>query len=302
VIAEAARAAGTPLSISEAVVSGGAMVCITDSWVLRVAIGTGQREFPLRRARLDALQTESPPAIVAEKVPWPGRFGKLGLADWALERRLPGTPASATLTNELLSDCLDFLVALNSIGRRESAQPAALAEAEVMASACEPEDARAVRTLAGWAGGELETIPHGFGHGDFWTGNLLTDGGRLVGVVDWEASGPGRLPLLDLFHLYLCAERSRRGWGEAFVKRLLPWATAGNEVVGSYCERMGLELSTAQLHALVAAYWLDYVSYQLKTYADRRLRPQWVRSHIAAVLPALAARAGASSGTQQSRT
>ena len=34
-------------------------------------------------------------------------------------------------------------------------------------------------------------------HGDYWPGNVLWNGGRLVGVVDWEESGIGD-PLADL--------------------------------------------------------------------------------------------------------
>lgn len=35
-------------------------------------------------------------------------------------------------------------------------------------------------------------------HGDFWFGNLLVDGSRVVGVVDWEAGSPKGCPLRDL--------------------------------------------------------------------------------------------------------
>ena len=40
-------------------------------------------------------------------------------------------------------------------------------------------------------------------HGDFWSGNLLVDGGgRLSGVVDWTSARAAHLPLVDYFHLH----------------------------------------------------------------------------------------------------
>lgn len=40
-------------------------------------------------------------------------------------------------------------------------------------------------------------------HGDFWFGNLLLDGGRLVGVVDWESGETTGSPLRDLARFVL---------------------------------------------------------------------------------------------------
>jgi hypothetical protein len=35
-------------------------------------------------------------------------------------------------------------------------------------------------------------------HGDFWAGNLLTESGRVLGVIDWEHSSPVGSPVRDL--------------------------------------------------------------------------------------------------------
>lgn len=40
-------------------------------------------------------------------------------------------------------------------------------------------------------------VPSAVTHGDFWLGNLLVDGGRVVGVVDWEAARAGGSPVAD---------------------------------------------------------------------------------------------------------
>jgi aminoglycoside phosphotransferase (APT) family kinase protein len=57
------------------------------------------------------------------------------------------------------------------------------------ANVCGSARTREVRSLAARLELELAGLPRGFGQGDFWGGNLLSDSGRLVGVVDWAAAG-----------------------------------------------------------------------------------------------------------------
>ncbi len=42
-------------------------------------------------------------------------------------------------------------------------------------------------------------IPLAASHGDFWMGNLLLEGGRVTGVIDWEVAGVARTPFRDLY-------------------------------------------------------------------------------------------------------
>ena len=44
----------------------------------------------------------------------------------------------------------------------------------------------------------LETAPRTVVHGDYWAGNLLTDGTRVTGVVDWEAGLERGTPVRDV--------------------------------------------------------------------------------------------------------
>jgi aminoglycoside phosphotransferase (APT) family kinase protein len=61
-----------------------------------------------------------------------------------------------------------------------------------------------------------DAVPRTAVHGDFWSGNLLMDGRRLAGVVDWEAGSISGEPVRDLvrfplmYALYL-DRRTRRG-------------------------------------------------------------------------------------------
>ena len=57
----------------------------------------------------------------------------------------------------------------------------------------------------------LADLTLGWGHGDFWQENLLTDGERLVAVLDWDTATPASLPMLDLMDLIALSRRRDRG-------------------------------------------------------------------------------------------
>jgi hypothetical protein len=110
-------------------------------------------------------------------------------------------------------------------------------------------------------------------------------------VVDWDAGGPGRLPLLDLIHLQHLAQYSRadEDWGPSLVRHLFPWAkSGGDEVARKYCSRIGLEPEPGVLEALAVAYWLDRVAYTLRTHRQRRTEPRWLARNVDHVLEAVA--------------
>jgi aminoglycoside phosphotransferase (APT) family kinase protein len=149
-----------------------------------------------------------------------------------------------------------------------------------------------VRRLAQRLDDQLADLPRGFGHGDFFRGNMLVDHDRLVGVVDWDAAGPASLPLVDLLHLrHMSKHRpADRDFGPTLVSDLLPWGRAGgDELSRAYCRRIGIKLGEGQLEAIVLAYWLDRISYQLRTYADRSERPVLMERNVNFVLRAAVA-------------
>jgi hypothetical protein len=175
--------------------------------------------------------------------------------------------------------CLDFLAALFSVGSGPPAEPTRVAGAE---------------GIAAHVSDRTRELPRGFAHGDFWHGNLLVEGGRLTGVVDWDAAGPGRLPLIDYLHLVANVERTRRrhaSLGETVVSFLLPWACNGGDESARrlFSVTAGGDLEPSTLEALVAAYWLDYVAYQLRLYADRN-EPKWREPNVNVVVEALSRR------------
>jgi hypothetical protein len=180
-------------------------------------------------------------------------------------------------------------VALHSAGDGAKPQGSLLQAAAVIASVCNPEDRRELLAVAERLETGLSDLPRGFGHGDFWSGNLITDGGRLVGVVDWAAAGTDRLPLVDLIHLRVSEHRwvTNESLGRPLVEEMLPWARrGGDERARSYCHQLGFEPKPERLEALVIAYWFDRVAHELEAYSDRH-EPRWLALNIEPVLRTL---------------
>jgi len=292
-VEDAAGAVQRPLRLEWASARAGPTTAALDGGLLRVAVGPSRGQLERQAAAQATLRETRLPTPAVELIAWVEATGRTGLAEWSLERRLPGEAPRPAFSDQLFADCVDFLVLLYGAGA--TAEPARTAgvTAETAAGFLPQAEARAIVSLGSRLEPALADLPRGFGHGDFFRGNLLVENGRLVGVVDWDASGPGRLPLLDLLHLRHTNEQrpADLDWGPTLVEHLLPWARAGgDEPTREYCRRAGIEPLPERLEALVAAYWLDRVAYQLSTYADRAVRRLWLERNVAHVLEALAPR------------
>jgi aminoglycoside phosphotransferase (APT) family kinase protein len=289
-VADAAETASIQLEPRLPAMGEALLLMVAEAGVIRVALGPARSQIDAQVAALEALQAAGPPPFVATRVPQQLAAGRSGLVEWSLERRLAGYRPLDRVSRAVLADCIDFLVALHGLDGAGTAEVFPSADAAAIAPFCGDAEAEAVRALGERLDSQLADVPRGFGHGDFWAGNLLIENGRLAGVVDWDAAGPGRVPLLDFLHLHLIAERRPGGiaWGQAIVEYLLPWAQAGGDSAAQeYCRRIGLDPSPALLAGLVAAYWLNRLAYQLTTYADRSERPVWVEHNLGLPLRAL---------------
>ena len=268
----------------------GMAVGAADAAILRVAVGPAAGQLEAQRTSLAALRT-APPEVTG-RIPRILAHGKVGLADWSLEERVPGAPAPAIPSDRLLQECVAFLASLFGAERGRQQRKTLSADADVVAAACDAGRGARVRTMAARAEAALADLPRGFAHGDFWTENLLANGEALAGVVDWDRAGGGRLPLLDLFHLLLRVEARRRRIqvGRALVQHLLPMLEGGGSAaLRSLSRAVGLEPDRVPLASLLVAYWLDWVAYELRAYADRgrEQRPVWVRENVDVVLRGL---------------
>jgi aminoglycoside phosphotransferase (APT) family kinase protein len=294
------RSAGKPTLLDAALDAAGArpqepvsiraglVAAMTDRGLLRIAVGPARRQLETQLRTLEALRAADVSAAVADRTPWVLAHGKVGLADWSLERTLPGRRPTGTLSDAVRAQCVDFLVALHAADGG-AAPAAAQADAQTIAEV-RPQHEEELVALGRRLEETLAGLPRGFGHGDFFLGNLLVEGDRLTGVVDWDSGGPGRLPLLDLFHLLHLAQYplGDEDWGPSLVRHLFPSARAGaSATVQEYCARVGVAPDGSLLEALAVAYWLDRAAYILRTHRQRRAEPRWLESNIDHVLESL---------------
>jgi CelD/BcsL family acetyltransferase involved in cellulose biosynthesis len=265
------------------------VVSSSETGVFRIAVGPARRQIESQIAALEELRATEPPPEIAGLVPWVTREGRTGIGRWSREQRLSGSPASFPLPARLLDDAVRFLADLYLLGGREPSGRTVSDDAERVA-AVRPQLAEALLRLGAEADEALAGVPRGFSHGDFWSGNLLQEDGKLTGVVDWDSAGAGRLPVLDLMHLSLNAHERLRpeAWGAAVTERLLPAVRSGEDpLLARYLDATGLELETATLEALVVAYWLDRVAYQVDLYDDIATSELWLSCNVDDVLRAL---------------
>jgi hypothetical protein len=287
VVVDASRQRGTAHELEWVWYRAGILIGAADGGILRVAIGPARNQVVNPADTLELLRAADPPPAVGGRLPWVLARGRTGLADWSLERRMPGSRPPRALTQSVAEDCLDFLVGLRRTAEDAPHGRSCEELAETAAAVCSPESASNLRRFAGELDRRLSGLPRAFGHGDFFAGNLVVHEGRLAGVLDWDAAGPGRLPLVDLLHLQLT--RTGYGpdhaWGAALVEYLLPSVVGDrDELIRRYCDEVGLARDRGVLEALVAAYWLGYVAYQLETHPGRLSEPLWIQGNVEDVL------------------
>ena len=126
-------------------------------------------------------------------------------------------------------------------------------------------------------------LPLVWEHGDFWADNVVTVGGRLRAVLDWDTASADSLPLLDLYDLLsLPAGRRRHPQiGARLETALLPMAAAGGEErVRAYCEATGTPPERDLLEAVAAVYWARRAARAVREHPLRAERESWVRENI----------------------
>jgi aminoglycoside phosphotransferase (APT) family kinase protein len=203
----------------------------------------------------------------------------------------------AHLRGPLLRDVVAFSARLAGPGRRDGGfdvRPGVLEDVETVAAA-RPDLADPLAVLADRVAERLGELPAVPVHGDLWRGNLLAAGGRLTGVVDWDAARAAGPAGTDLLHLVATQERltARRGIGAQVRRR--PWSGAAfTALAADYWRSLGVQPSPAALEALGLAWWLGQVAATLRRTPELAADPAWSRRELAEVVAALVpAREGA---------
>jgi hypothetical protein len=292
VTARAGESLGTHIQQPRTGARAGILVTFASDAVLRVAVGPARTQIISQAKALETLREACGDALDTSLIPWTIDQGRLGLADWSLEPRLQGSAPGSELDARVVGSVLDFLAGLHSCRNSSAARRTPADEAEDAALFLDESYSAPLRELGRKVSGAIAELPYGFAHGDFFTGNILIEGSKIVGVVDWDAAGPNRPPLLDFLHLWHLGRRkiSDVDWGPSIISDLLPWAReGGDDVLRSLARRIDVDASASKLTALVAAYWLARLAAQLSRYADRPDRPVWMRQNVDFVLHELSA-------------
>ncbi len=209
--------------------------------------------------------------------------GEVASASWTSESMLAGA-RPRRVTRSLVADLAAFCARLPRSGGPATAHTS---DAGVIASVL-PGHASAVAALGDEIGAALDGLPGVMRHGDFWSGNIMSRGGRLSGVIDWDAWHPAAVAGTDLLH-FLVAEqalRSHRGLGEIWRHR--PWSS--EEFVAAavpYWRALGLAPTGEQLEAVGAAWWMGQIANNLARLPHLAHDEKWLERNVEPVISSL---------------
>lgn len=208
--------------------------------------------------------------------------GRTAGASWTAESRLPGRRPqrlSATMAAAVARFCATLPPA--------DGPPTAHRRDFGALAGRFPARARDIEEIAEAVDDRLQGLPAVFRHGDLWVGNLLAQGDRLTGIVDWDAGHTHGIPGADLLHLYAVERAMGRGReiGETWLLR--PWRS---EAYARLCEpqwrALGVRPGPEQLEAIGLAWWAGRVPEMILTAETDRLAPGWVERNVDAVVDA----------------
>jgi len=106
-----------------------------------------------------------------------------------------------------------------------------------------------------------KTIPLVTSHGDYWLGNIIVSQADLGinGIIDWDNSKEGQLPLIDLLHLLTTKHKyiTNKYFGKYIQHVLLPkrLIALDKQLIGAYMEKINIDSSLWDV--LVISYWLQ---------------------------------------------
>ena len=248
--------------------SGGAVLARLDTGVLLRAGLAGEPGDPAAGAAALA-------ALPAHR--WIPRLegrGTTGDASWSTETILRGS-RPRRVTRDVWDGCVELCAALP----RSAAPDAARDDLDAVA-AIVPEAGRLAPLLD-----RLERLGGSARHGDLWRPNLLASGGKLTGVVDWDAWHPAAAPGIDLLNLY-ATERHGPGLGSAW--RAAPWRGPGfRAATSAYWRALGLDPTSAELEAVAVAWWAGQVAATLRRLPHLASGGRWLDDNVLEVVRSL---------------
>jgi thiamine kinase-like enzyme len=230
--------------------------------------------------------------------------GKIASTAYVVEERLPGwTLGDRAADPRLLRAAADAISPLHRATARDAIIDSDLLERAVLEPArlligaltrrrAQRSNIEALERLADRLCASLEgrATVLSWIHGDYWPGNILTDGnGHVNGIIDWEFARPDDLPCFDVATLVLHARTESRGQHLGRVVRDLlassAWSATELEVLGDAVDdRAGLDLET-----LLLLSWLRHIGRTIPRCRFRFLdEGLWMQSQVDTLLDFLA--------------
>jgi aminoglycoside phosphotransferase (APT) family kinase protein len=263
---------------------------------------TGEGAESLRRQAgvLAVLHDEPRLADWVAVAPRPRAAGTAGGHRYWVEDAVPGTPVAGTAARTL-RDGPVFAAAVRLVeglhARTEEASTVDRADVSLWVDqplgrlaaygAAHPRrrpDLPALRRLGARLTADLagRRVRTSWIHGDYWAGNLLIRGTAVTGVVDWDRASAHQLPLQDLLHLTLFAERARTGGelGDVVARLLHPGAT---DRIGVPAAQLDVWCGGVPPVTAVLLFWLRHISLFIESegHGDDR---NWLRRNVHTVL------------------
>lgn len=195
--------------------------------------------------------------------------------DWTAETLLPGS-RPGRVKQQTWEECVDLCARFP----RAAAPEAPRADLDAIATAVAQLGDKPLAALD-----PLERLPGIARHGDLWRPNLLTEGARLTGVVDWDAWHPAAAPGTDLLNLY-ATERHGPGVGAAWAHK--PWRSPGfASATARYWDALGLTPTPQDLDAIAVAWWAGQVAASLRRLPHLAGEDAWLEANVLAVARSL---------------
>jgi aminoglycoside phosphotransferase len=208
--------------------------------------------------------------------------GQTNGASWTVETTLPGkrpSRLSPQLAKQVVALCAQF--------PRSSGPPRAVVSHIAAIARHMPQRVEELTVISEKVADALSFLPGVLCHGDLWTSNLLVQGDRLSGLVDWDSWHEDGVPGTDPLNLVAVQMQvaARREIGEIWLER--PWRSSSfTDVMTGYWEAFGVRPTPEALDALGLAWWAARMAAILSRNPNVLAVDGWARQNIDRVVSA----------------
>ncbi|MDH5504813.1 MAG: phosphotransferase [Acidimicrobiia bacterium] len=207
-----------------------------------------------------------------EQIPRGVASGQIDGVSWSIEAYRPGrSPTRLSLPQA--RQAADFVAKL----------PQGTSRTEVIDRATDGLMKLAVdlSTVSEAVDARFTNLPAFVSHGDFWSGNLLFEGDRLTGVIDWDSWSEHGAPGLDVLHMWAEELRRLRGvsYGELVEQRFWSEETV-RSMVADYFTARSLDWQPDTQLILAAGWWMTAAAGAVRRNPTLAFNDTWIERNV----------------------